>query len=361
MSQGPHVLPEILAQQGTGWDGHAARFLRVPLTDLMADAAALGDVLEADLMMLLQEVQALSEDDLAFLSAALRPCLLTSSLTPLPTVHHQAVPLAKAPPSTAIPDIRANPGTRYEFSAPLSAPAGGFLFPGAAPDGNSVQTLGEPGASVDHEAILPPQLHSFQLSRLLAHPEEFEHAEEWVFPTAPSTDTPANQQGEPEQLHVVHIPQRPPSLPSSSATLQASHSDEMHSSEDHSPQPSSAHLPHPRLVICDTCNHRFVQRQDPASFVWFRDLLKEGASDTKAQPGALCQVCSGKLDAFVPNRTRGYTCHQCQQLFRSSDRLLAHSARHNNGLKAFCCTACGKTFSRQARLFAHQHRFGHSG
>eukprot|EP00042_Codosiga_hollandica_P038941 m.322538 g.322538 ORF g.322538 m.322538 type:complete len:325 (-) comp55515_c0_seq27:178-1152(-) len=111
-----------------------------------------------------------------------------------------------------------------------------------------------------------------------------------------------------------------------------------------------------RLVICDSCNHRCVQRQDPASFVWFRDLA---GKDQGALLGARnCQVCGGDL-AALPVRTRGYMCHVCNRNFRSSDRLIAHAAKHN-GRKAFSCADCGKSFSRQPRLVVHQQRFGHS-
>eukprot|EP00042_Codosiga_hollandica_P038938 m.322354 g.322354 ORF g.322354 m.322354 type:complete len:307 (-) comp55515_c0_seq10:335-1255(-) len=39
-----------------------------------------------------------------------------------------------------------------------------------------------------------------------------------------------------------------------------------------------------RLVICDSCNHRCVQRQDPASFVWFRDLAGKDQGAPEAAP-----------------------------------------------------------------------------
>eukprot|EP00042_Codosiga_hollandica_P055977 m.796013 g.796013 ORF g.796013 m.796013 type:complete len:333 (-) comp59245_c0_seq31:1879-2877(-) len=122
-------------------------------------------------------------------------------------------------------------------------------------------------------------------------------------------------------------------------------------------QPSESANAHSRLVICDSCNQRNVQRQDPSSFAWHRELQFDG-TESLAE-GTLCQVCGGGLDAQLMPRVRGYMCHICQHSYRSSDRLVAHAAKHNNGLKAFCCGDCGRTFSRQSRLFEHQDRYRH--
>eukprot|EP00042_Codosiga_hollandica_P044320 m.435024 g.435024 ORF g.435024 m.435024 type:complete len:387 (+) comp56760_c0_seq34:179-1339(+) len=114
-----------------------------------------------------------------------------------------------------------------------------------------------------------------------------------------------------------------------------------------------------RLVMCDTCHHRCVHRQDPESFVWFRVLLLETAGGS-LPADSKCQVCGGQLDAPIPKSLSGYTCYVCARDFRSSDRLIAHASKHN-GRKAFTCAECGKGFSRQPRLLEHQRRYGHDG